>query len=345
MLLLRYALGIGVLTWVIAGSWHLPGPDGEDFGLAAALARPMCAGRLTAVVVLTATSLALTVVRWYLLVRAQGLPFGLRNAFRLGLVGYAASTFLPGSVGGDLLKAAFIAREQKRRTAAAATVVFDRVIGMSGLYSLAAIAGMLLWGSGLLGTLVAEELMRAVLLSAAAASAMIALGLLGLWLVLRRLPAGVAARLDDRLGRIPKVGPLLAEVWRATWMYRTRGRVVAVAWMLSVANHMVNALLMYSAATALSPPADVPPLTLHFLLVPVGNTVQASFPSPGGVGGGEYGYGLLYQRLGAPFAAGVLAALTARAATWLVGFVGYVVYLGMRREEGVAPQINTHQPE
>src|SRR4029077_20694250 len=93
-------------------------------------------------------SVLLTFVRWYFLVRAQGLPFSLTSALRLGMIGFYLNTFLPGAVGGDLIKAAFIAREQSRRTVAVATVIIDRVIGLCGLFWLVVLLGGAVWLAG-----------------------------------------------------------------------------------------------------------------------------------------------------------------------------------------------------
>ena len=86
-------------------------------------------------------SILITFVRWYILVRAQDLPFSMANAMRLGSIGMYWNTFLPGSIGGDIIKAAFLAREQSRRTAAVATILFDRVVGLCGLFWLITLLG------------------------------------------------------------------------------------------------------------------------------------------------------------------------------------------------------------
>jgi glycosyltransferase 2 family protein len=326
----KVGLGLGLLAWVISSHWHLFTPDGEDVGLAAALHRPVRAGLLAAAAAMTVSCLCMTVVRWYLLVRAQDLPFTLGEAFRLGLVSYAVSIFLPGSVGGDLFKAACIARGQERRTVAAATVVFDRLIGTVGLYSLAVGVGTVFWASGLLDELLPDPFPRELLISAIAVAAAFCSGFGALWLLLRRVPESWSAALSARLQRVPRLGTLLAELWRAVWQYRARGRAVAAAWLLSVINHATAALSVYLAAITLTPAADVPPVAAHYLIVPIGSTIQASFPAPGGIGGSEYGFGLLYAQFGFAFAAGVLAALVARALSWAVGVAAYLLYLRMR---------------
>src|SRR5207249_223093 len=60
-------------------------------------------------------ALLLSFGRWYLLVRALDLPFSLANALRLGAIGFLFNSFLPGSVGGDVIKAAFLARDNANR--------------------------------------------------------------------------------------------------------------------------------------------------------------------------------------------------------------------------------------
>jgi uncharacterized membrane protein YbhN (UPF0104 family) len=77
-------------------------------------------------------------------------------------------------------------------------------------------------------------------------------------------------------------------------------------------------------------PDEIPSLAEQFLIVPVAMTIQGFFPSPGGVGAGEWGLGGLYWLVGKPQANGVLSALAYRAITWVLGLAGYLVYLRMR---------------
>jgi hypothetical protein len=74
----------------------------------------------------------------------------------------------------------------------------------------------------------------------------------------------------------------------------------------------------------------VPSLMEHFVLVPLGLVMQAIIPTPGGAGAGEWGFGALYVLFGASEAAGVLGSLVQRVFAWVLGLVGYVVYLWVR---------------
>src|SRR5262249_13423178 len=108
---LKYLVGFVILGYMVWSNWESP-PDKPGTGLSDALAHPLHVVPLLTAFALRAVGNFLCWVRWYFLVRAQGLPFTMVNALRLGMVGFFFSTFMPGSVGGDIIKATFIAREQ-----------------------------------------------------------------------------------------------------------------------------------------------------------------------------------------------------------------------------------------
>jgi uncharacterized protein (TIRG00374 family) len=328
--LLKYALGLGLLGWVVYKNWQSTesGP-----GLQEALGNPIRILPFALAGLFTGLSAFVTFVRWYLLVRAQELPFTLGGAVRLGAVGYFFNTLLPGSIGGDLVKALALARAQHRRTVAFATVLIDRAIGLWALIWLVALLGGWFWltdhpvllaNAGLLA--VVRSTWGVVVLT------LVTWGLLGF------LPEWRAQRFARRLTRVPKIGHHLAEFWRAIWLYRTRPRAVALALLLSLFSQSGNVVAFHLAAQTFVGPANIdtlPTLTEHALIVPQGMAIEALFPAPGGVGGGEFGYGKLYRLIGRPEALGVLASLARRMMQWIVGLIGYGVYLRLKPSLGM----------
>jgi uncharacterized protein (TIRG00374 family) len=275
-------------------------------------------------------SIFLTFVRWYYLARAVRLPFRLPDALRLGFVGLFFNNFLPGAVGGDIIKAAFLAREQKRRRAlAVATVVMDRGLALWALVWFVALSGAVFWAAGLLrGDAAAAS--EAIVKAAAGVVAVT----LAAWLLLGRLSHEQSRRLAARLGRLPKVGHAAAELWLAVWVYRRKQATVFRAMLLSLASHVGFVLTFFFCALTLSDPADhaqkIPTLAEHFLIVPIGMIIRALPGLPGGAGLGELGFGGLYGVLGSSVAAGVLGALVQRLLEYLVGGVSGLLYLRMR---------------
>lgn len=80
---------------------------------------------------LVGVALLLGVIRWRMVLRVVKIELPFARAARITLVAQFFNAFLLGSVGGDLLKAYYAARESHhRKTEAVTTVVVDRLIGL-----------------------------------------------------------------------------------------------------------------------------------------------------------------------------------------------------------------------
>jgi len=323
----KLAIGLSLLGFVLWRNWDpANGP-----GLSHAFNQQVRIGPLILAATFFLLSLCCGFLRWYSLVRIQGLSFTLRDAFRLGFIGYFWSTLLPGSVGGDVVKATLLAKEQSehgQRTAAVATVLVDRVVGLTGLIVMMALVGGMFW-------LIDSEFLyqEAILRSVVSLAATLAAIILVVGLLAGVVPASVGEWVGTRLDSIPWVGSTVAGLWRAMWLYRLRKTSVCGALVLAILGHVGHMFTFYFASqvfqtTAVAP--DIPPLTQQFLIVPAGLLFQTAFPSPGGVGGGEYGFGQLYVLVGKSEAQGVLSSLAVRAITWGMCLVGVLVYVTIR---------------
>jgi hypothetical protein len=343
----KYAVALGLLTYVVYTNWRPKDAEGKtEPGLAEVWSRYVVDREpiphpwyFALAIVFSTGSMLLTFYRWYLLVRAVDLPFTLANAFRLGLVGSFFNTMMPGSVGGDILKATFLAREQERRTVAVATVIMDRVIGLWAFLWFVTLIGGLCWVAGALQGEY-EERVGQYLLSAAG----LAGGSTLAWLMLGLLPQRRAERFAGRLSGIPKLGGSLAEAWRAVWMYRSRQRAILGALLLTQVSTLGLVLSFYLSSRTLAggPGDEIPSLARHCVIVPFGLVIQAIPISVGGAGTGEWGFGTLYHKLGNSRSSGVLASLVQRVITWLLGLIGYLVYLRMR--PSFQPEPNNPSP-
>jgi uncharacterized protein (TIRG00374 family) len=366
--LLKYLAAITLLVWVVYSNWAPRNKKAEAVFAASTvglLATPAGAGPLEAAAAavpgrtggkglgyvwerhvvrgepvngrffaiafgIFSVALVLTLLRWYVLVRAQGLPFRVRDALRLGLIGFFFNTFMPGSVGGDIIKAAALAGEQSRRTVAVATVIMDRVIALWALVCFVALSGSIFWATGMLeqfdkAARVTSERIIPVAIAIVVAS-------VAAWLLIGFLPDKRAERFAGRLERIPKVGVSAAEFWRAVWMYRRRQKSVAAVFLMSWVSHLGFVVAFYCSASVLwsKDMGDIPTLPQHFLLVPIGLVMQALIPLPGGAGAGEWSFGALYVLFGAAEANGVLGSLVQRVINWMLGLVGLGVYARLK---------------
>lgn len=344
---LKYGLGFGLLAYMIWSNWEPKyaavdpetGAPGREVspGLRWLFSQAPDIAAFVAVTAIAVGCAFLQYVRWYFLVRALDLPFTIRNAFRLGLVGTFWNTFLPGSIGGDLVKAYSIAKgHPEQKAAAVSTVVADRVIGLFGLMWFSAVFGGAFWLAE--DPLVVNNAYLKGIIRVCAV--LVALAIVG-WFVLGFLPQ----RLADRLGRgllgIPKLGKTFNELWFAFWTYRQRPKIVLAMIGLTAVVH-IGFVFIYHLAVRVFPAPEPGTFPEHLIIAPVGFIAQAFFPAPGGVGGGEAIFGYLYTKLGRPESTGVIGRLTMRVVDWGFGFVGYMVYLRMKNE---LPVVETDQYE
>jgi glycosyltransferase 2 family protein len=321
-LLMKYGVALVLLAYVIVKNWD---------GLVHVVERPINVQPLMLAVLIYIVGLLITFLRWHLLVRAVDLPFSRYDAVRLGLVGFYFNTFLPGSIGGDVVKAYNIARENSRRTLAVATVLIDRILGLWALIWFVALVGGLFWALG-------NPMMQNGTLEGIVISTMVFVAVsTAIWASLGLLSDDQATRFAARVEGQSRWRHSLAELWRACWMYRQRSGAVLIAMLVTLVAHTGWVLVFHFAVMAFEPPnyaTEAGTFAEHAVVVPVGMTVSAFIPLPGGIGVGEVAYGRLYKILGKPEVNGVVGCMSQRVITYTLGFIGYLIYLRMRK--GVA---------
>lgn len=102
----------------------------RDFGEVLAAARP---GWLAVAVVGAGAVNVLCWIRWWLCLRILGLDISVARALRFAAIGMFASLFLLGPLGGDAVRVGLLWRDGHAKTAAALSVMMDRVSGLVAL--------------------------------------------------------------------------------------------------------------------------------------------------------------------------------------------------------------------
>ena len=85
--------------------------------------------------------------RFQIILRSQGVTVSLREALRWTMVGAFFDLAMPSSNGGDLVKAGYVVKHvgPGMRTRAVMAVLFDRVLGLLGLFLLASLVSVFGW--------------------------------------------------------------------------------------------------------------------------------------------------------------------------------------------------------
>lgn len=313
--LLKILLPLAIIAWLLASV------DPRD--LQQLRERPKDWGTLGLAFVVAMLAVCITFVRWYLLVRTLHIPFRLRDAFRLGFLGFLLNFVGIGSVGGDLFKAVFIAREQSsRRTEAVATVVVDRIVGLYALLLVTSVA--ILLGSVSRSNAALLAICNATLLATA-------VGAVCIMLVL--IPGFTRGSLSEFVTGLPKIGPTLRRLIESIRMFRNRYDVMAASLLMSMGTHALLALSIFLIARGLF--GQTPTLAEHMIIVPLSNVAGGIPFMPGGLGTFEFAMEKLYIYVpanGPGEVIGVLVALSYRIVTIAIAAIGVVYYWTSRRE-------------
>ena len=83
--------------------------------------------------------------RWHLLLEAMDIHLSQSRTFVLNMVGAFYNSFMPGSTGGDLIKAYYASKHTTHRVRAVLSVIVDRVIGLLALMILGGIMAGAQW--------------------------------------------------------------------------------------------------------------------------------------------------------------------------------------------------------
>jgi uncharacterized protein (TIRG00374 family) len=271
-------------------------------------------GAAVLVLALLAGAVVLTAWRWQRLVQALALVLPFAQAVRLSFVGLFFNIAVPGSTGGDVVKAYYTARVLGAPTRAVLSVFVDRVLGLFALVLLAGGAVLLAPSDPayatparlVIGCLVAAVLGSVVVLSRRIRRA------LGLSSLARRLP----------------FAHVLAEIDTALRLYRGKPREVALAIVLSLGNHIgiVFAAWLLAGALGMRDLGFVPLL----VVVPLATLVSAVPLLPGGWGVGEVAYAWLLQPFGVAPTEAVSLSVLLRLASLMAGLPGGVLWMAWR---------------
>lgn len=316
--LFKFGVSLGIVVWLVVDT-------GNNQAFIDLAHQPKDWTLLALALVSGLGGVLLTFVRWHALMRALGLAFSMKDALRLGFLGYLLNFVSFGAVGGDLFKAVCIARQfPGRRPEAVATVILDRVIGLYMLFVMASVA-ILLTGQ-------LQNSHEAVRIIARGALAATATGTAGMLVLL--IPGVTQGGFSSMLKRLPKVGPVFGKLLGAIRIYRSRWGVLLASAALSVGVHTLSTISVYLVARGL--PGECPSLADHFVMIPLA-FVTGVLPLPGnGLGAFEAVVDKLYELVPADVQVaegyGLVVSLCYRAVTVAIALIGVGYYLSSRKE-------------
>ncbi|MFN8495204.1 MAG: lysylphosphatidylglycerol synthase transmembrane domain-containing protein [Caldilineaceae bacterium] len=311
--ILKFAIGIALLYWLFR---KLQNPALLLHQIASADKTLLLLGACC-----YAAAVALSGLKWGVLLRAIGIPVTPLRLLAYQWVAEFFNNFLPAQVGGDVMRGYALATDTHRAADAAASVLIDRFIGLLVFMLAAALAStsMLLWGrpDGSRFTGDALVSMRFIFLGSVGISLVLLVMLIAL--LSRRLKQ-LVERLLSYLPLANRLVPIWQKLAAAFNAYRYQYRALlltAIGSVLIVVLTSINIWLISRAIAHNWNVTLVDVLAINPIIVLVGLLVPLS---PGGLGVRQGAFLATFALIGASGELGLAVGL-------LQQFIGYLVSL------------------
>jgi hypothetical protein len=327
--LLKLGISAAIIGWLVYDATQTKNKKGENV-FTQLVNQPKHWDLLLAAWMCCLAAVWFTFVRWWLLVRALGIPFRFRHSIRISYWGYLFNLAPLGIVGGDLIKTVMLDRQHpQNRAKALASVLADRVIGLYILFVMASVAILAtrFWQGN------PPEIETEIKTICIVAIAITAASTVGLGVVLG--PEPLVRGMIQTVAQIPRLGPPLESLIHAVRMYKRKPGVLLVSSLLTVPVHGLNAVGFWLIGCALFGLGNLS-LPAHFVVVPLSMATQV-IPVP--MGPAEASMVYLYPTVAFGAAVitggqGLLVTLAYRLICLPITATGIYYFLGHRREMG-----------
>jgi len=229
------------------------------------------------------TSIIILNMRWWWLLRANMFNVSVLEVQKLAWIGFFFNNVIPGSTGGDVVKAVYIARRLSTDKVPALVSVFvDRIMGLLSLFFLACLASLMALND------FPQIAITVWLLSLGAV-------LFCTFLISANLRKLI--RIDHAINRLPaRISKIVLEIDRSVLYYRQHLRGISL-WILA---SPITYSLFITSFWLMDKSLGIGLTILEYcFVVPIATVIQGIPIAPAGWGIGEAVYGTLIGKVGA----------------------------------------------
>ncbi|MCB0412834.1 MAG: flippase-like domain-containing protein [Bdellovibrionales bacterium] len=220
-------------------------------------------------------------MRWLYLLRSQKINSTFKDSLQLTLMGIFFNFALPSSIGGDVVKAYYVVKENPhQRMKAATTVIVDRVFGLIIMMAISVVSVIVYWDF----VFSHPELSQAATL--------LILGLLGAIVFLLIAFSKKVRRLNGIIQYIHKI-PKLGGFYDALHSYGSDWGAILKAFLMSVGSQLSAIFFMIVMAYAFG--FNDLSWGVYFFAIPIGFILMSVPIAPAGIGVGQIVFLYLFQ--------------------------------------------------
>ncbi len=267
------------------------------------------------------TAMLINAFKWWTLLRAQAIKAPFLAMANFTFVGFFFNNILPANIGGDVMRGYGLAKYTEENAGAAASVVLDRLIGLSAYMSVAAVSA--------LAVVFLTNRSDLWPLAAVAVLALLALITIGAFLISRRISRFVS-RLLHR-GILEKMAVIWDSLAAAFELYRFQYKTLAFAFLIGLTGIATTSMVNYALSLALGGSI---PLVDIFLFTPLIALVLIIPISIGGLGLSQAAYPFFYGLVGVPGELALALSLFVQAVQLFCSLPGGVLWLLWKKDAG-----------
>lgn len=270
----------------------------------------------------------LSAYRWKVLLNALAIRLKFFDSVNLQLVGSFFNVAMPGSVGGDLIKAYYVGKEQPKHgySKSLISIFMDRLIGLSTLMAIWFIFVMLNFGS-----FFEISAFKPVLLISLFVFGAMVLSILGIVFFSKKKFVFKLIR-KLRKSKLSSIGKLI----QALTKYRKKPNAISLSIVISALSHSIIMLYFWVLCSA----GELSNISLmNFIAVyPIGMLLTALPLSPGGLGVGHIAFEKLFLIFGSYGGANAFNVFIFT--NLMVNLLGFIPYILRKKSLNTkAPQV------
>lgn len=257
--------------------------------------------------------------RWRFILHSQGFKVPMLPTLRMSLIGTFFSTFMPGGVGGDLVKGFYVVQNTSSKKAqAVASVIFDRILGLYTMVMIAFFACLIEYD-----VLLHHPILKSFFLGLCVLVFIFTMTFFSLWS--RRM----TKFRDFILEKVESVAFLHRNLSRLNQFKLNKTQFAAICFLSVLAQAAMFTFFVVIAS--LIGFGDIP-IGVFLFVVPLGFIATAIPISPGGIGVGQAAFYLLFNIvLGRETQVGSILITAFQIFTLLYGLLGAVFYVFLRQ--------------
>jgi len=266
-------------------------------------------------------------LKWWLLLRAQGIPVPLGPVTNYTFVGQFFNNFLPANVGGDVMRGYGLARYTEQSAEAAVSVVVDRIIGLLAFMFTAVVAALIAVNVIPAGESGSEAALAQNLAQVEA------IAIVGMAAIVAAFGVMLSQRLRRLVGKIFEIkflrplAPIYQRISDAFGAYRHQYGALLLAFGVGVGTVLLTGLVDIAIVAGLH--GDIPPIYI-FLFNPIIAVALIAPISIGGLGTGSVLYVYFYSLVGVPATLSFALSLIKQGVIYLGSLPGGVLWLRSR---------------